>query len=78
LVESIMITFVAGIIGIVLGIGLSKLIESFAVQYELKAVMSLPSILIAFGVSSGIGLFFGIYPANKASKLSPIEALRYE
>ena len=78
LVESIMITFVAGIIGIVLGIGLSKLIESFAVQYELKAVMSLPSILVAFGVSSGIGLFFGIYPANKASKLSPIEALRYE
>ena len=78
LVESIMITFVAGIIGIVFGIGLSKLIESFAVQYELKAVMSLPSILIAFGVSSGIGLFFGIYPANKASKLSPIEALRYE
>ncbi|HPO26968.1 MAG TPA: ABC transporter permease [Petrotogaceae bacterium] len=78
LVESIMITFVAGIIGIVFGIGLSKLIESFAVQYELKAVMSLPSILIAFGVSSAIGLFFGIYPANKASKLSPIEALRYE
>ena len=78
LVESIMITFVAGIIGIVFGIGLSKLIESLAVQYELKAVMSLPSILIAFGVSSGIGLFFGIYPANKASKLSPIEALRYE
>jgi putative ABC transport system permease protein len=40
--------------------------------------MTLEAIIVSFSVSAGVGLFFGIYPANKASKLSPIEALRYE
>ena len=78
LTESIAITFVAGLIGIILGSLLSFGISSLAASLNLKAIISLKSILIAFGVSASVGLFFGIYPANKASKLSPIEALRYE
>ncbi|BBE30747.1 ABC transporter substrate-binding protein [Tepiditoga spiralis] len=78
LTESIAITFIAGLIGIILGSLLSAGISSLAANLNLKAIISLKSILIAFGVSASVGLFFGIYPANKASKLSPIEALRYE
>ncbi len=78
LVESVMITFVAGVIGVLLGIGLSKAVEFAASAYELKTQVTWDSIIVAFGTASLIGLFFGIYPASKASKLSPLEALRYE
>lgn len=78
LVESVMITFIAGVLGVLLGIGLSKAVEFVASAYELKTQVTWDSILIAFGTASLIGLFFGIYPASKASKLSPLEALRYE
>ena len=76
--ESIAITFIAGIIGIIFGILLSNGIASLAREYSLSALISWQSILSSFGISVAVGLFFGIYPANKASKLSPIEALRYE
>lgn len=76
--ESIAITFIAGIIGIIFGILLSNGIASLAKEYSLSALISWQSILSSFGISVAVGLFFGIYPANKASKLSPIEALRYE
>jgi len=78
LVESVTITFIAGVLGVLLGIGLSKAVEIVASAYELKTQVTWDSILIAFGTASLIGLFFGIYPASKASKLSPLEALRYE
>jgi len=78
LVESILITLVAGAIGIIFGIGVSKIVEQIGKQYNLVPVVSWQSILIAFGFATMIGLFFGIYPASKASKLSPVEALRYE
>ncbi|HOO34341.1 MAG TPA: ABC transporter permease [Thermotogota bacterium] len=78
LVESIVITFVAGAIGVGCGIGISKLVEILATAYSLKTQVTWGSITVAFGTASMIGLFFGIYPASKASKLSPLEALRYE
>lgn len=78
LVESITITFIAGVLGVLLGIALSKGVEFAASAYDLKTQVTWDSILIAFGTASMIGLFFGIYPASKASKLSPLEALRYE
>jgi putative ABC transport system permease protein len=75
LVESIILTFTGGIIGIILGIGLSFLISIFS---HSLFVISPGSILLAFIVSAGIGVLFGWYPAQKASNLEPIEALRYE
>ena len=78
LIESVMITFIAGLLGILLGTALSKMVEIAASAYALKTQVTWDSIIIAFGTASLIGLFFGIYPASKASKLSPLEALRYE
>lgn len=79
LVESITITFVAGAIGVLLGVlGSKTVVNTFGKTYGLVAVIEPMSVLIAFGVSACIGLFFGFYPAYRASRLSPIEALRYE
>jgi len=78
LVESIILTVVAGLIGIMLGGLLSSVIAFFGRSFGLTALVTWRSILLSFGVSAGVGLFFGIYPANQASKLSPVEALRYE
>ncbi|AIY86141.1 MULTISPECIES: ABC transporter permease [unclassified Thermotoga] len=79
LVESVVITFVAGAIGVALGIlGSNTIVNTFGSQYGLKAVVDPLSVIVAFGVSASVGLFFGFYPAYRASRLSPIEALRYE
>jgi len=75
LVESIILTFTGGIIGIILGVILSFGISVFS---NSLFVVSPESILLAFVVSAGIGVLFGWYPAQKASGLEPIEALRYE
>jgi putative ABC transport system permease protein len=75
LIESIILTFVGGIIGMILGILTSLAISHFI---GLPFTVSLQSILLAIGVSAGIGILFGWYPARKASNLQPIEALRYE
>lgn len=75
LVESIILTFVGGIIGIGVGILASYIISSFTGSLF---VISPNSMLLAFAVSSGIGILFGWYPAQKAANLQPIEALRYE
>jgi putative ABC transport system permease protein len=75
LIEAITLSLLGGLIGVLLGIGASKLVEFFA---NFKAIVSTGSIILAFGVSFAIGVFFGFYPARKAARLDPIEALRYE
>jgi putative ABC transport system permease protein len=75
LLEAVIITFVGGLIGMVVGTGVSFLISN---SMNLPPTLSLSSILLAFGVSAGIGVLFGWYPAQKAAKLAPIDAIRYE
>jgi putative ABC transport system permease protein len=78
--EAIVVTLIGGIIGIILGALVSFLISLVAVYlgYDWEFKVSIFSIILAVGVSTLIGLIFGIYPARKASKLEPVEALRYE
>ncbi len=75
LLEAVAITLIGGILGIILGIGSSMLISKLA---SIPTKVSLFSILLSFGVSGLVGIIFGYYPARRAFKLNPIEALRYE
>lgn len=75
LIEAIILTLTGGIIGMLLGIGISFVLSSLM---TLPFTISPPSIALAMGVSGVIGVLFGWYPAQKAAKLQPIEALRYE
>ena len=75
LIESVVIGVIGGIIGICMGCGLSMLVGKFG---NFTTVITPLPVLVSFSFSVGIGLFFGIYPARKAAKLDPIEALRYE
>lgn len=75
LFEAIMLSVVGGLIGVGIGLGTSSLISKLA---GWPVFVSLGSVALAFSFSAAVGLFFGFYPARKASMLSPIEALRYE
>ena len=75
LVEAVTLSLIGGVIGIVLGVGGSNAISYFA---EWPTVLALNAVVVAFGFAAAIGIFFGFYPARKASRLDPIEALRYE
>ena len=75
LTEAIILTFISGLFGIVFGWLICLLITKFA---GIATDMSWESIGLAFGVSAGIGIIFGYYPAQKAASMNPIEALRYE
>jgi len=79
LVESVVVSVAGGGIGVLLGTGLARLISSMDFGGQKMATMVAPdAVMLAFGVSAAIGIFFGIYPANRAASLRPIEALRYE
>lgn len=73
--ESVMLTFIGGIIGIILGWTASYLVEKFA---NTNTAVTWESVALSFGVSVIIGIVFGYYPARRAAKLNPIDALRYE
>lgn len=75
LTEAVLISILGGLIGVVFGYTLSKVIAAAA---GWQTEVTFTSIAVAFGVSCGIGLLFGIYPAVQAAKLDPIEAIRYE
>jgi putative ABC transport system permease protein len=75
LAEAVVLTVLGGIFGIMLGWLVSWGVTRF---FAITTQVSVNSILLAFGVSAGIGILFGYYPAVRASKLNPIEALRYE
>jgi len=75
LIEAVFLTFIGGIIGIILGIIFSYFYAAFTSSLF---VISPSAVFLAFIVSAGIGILFGWYPASKASNMQPIEALRYE
>jgi putative ABC transport system permease protein len=76
LLESVKLSMTGGIIGIILGVVISQYVPHFFP--DLSTIISLEAIIISFLFSVGVGIFFGFYPAWQASKLDPIEALRYE
>jgi putative ABC transport system permease protein len=80
LVESTVLSGIGGSIGVAIGVGLCLLGARFGAAFGDFAppLLSIPSVFLAFTVSLCIGLFFGAYPANRAARLRPIEALRYE
>ncbi|MGE3270946.1 MAG: ABC transporter permease, partial [Chloroflexota bacterium] len=83
LVESVMVSVLGGAIGVILGWGISKMIAGMPMPgasggQGLQTVVTPESVLLAFGVSAAVGIFFGIYPASRAARLHPIQALRYE
>lgn len=76
LVESVMLTCIGGLIGIILSYGIVFLINS--VTTAISPVITSSQIVLALSFSVGTGLFFGIFPAYKAAKMKPIDALRSE
>jgi len=75
LIEAVLISFAGGLLGIGCGFGLSRLVAMMA---GWSTIVTYNSIFLAFMVSVSVGLIFGIYPAAKAARLDPVEALRHE
>ncbi|MCX6345217.1 MAG: ABC transporter permease [Armatimonadetes bacterium] len=75
LIEALVLSLIGGAIGIILGV-----LASFAVSKisPVQATVSIPSVIMSFSFAAAVGIFFGFYPARKASNLDPIDALRYE
>jgi putative ABC transport system permease protein len=80
LIESATLSLSGGLIGLLLGWGLSSLVSEIGAGagFPMTTVIAPDIIILAVSVAVGIGLFFGIYPAMRAARLNPIDALRYE
>jgi putative ABC transport system permease protein len=82
LVEAIVLSLIGGAIGVALGtsasVGATLLINYLNPGQDWPIVISIPAALVALGFAGGVGVFFGYYPARRASRMDPIEALRYE
>lgn len=80
LVEAVLVTIAGGVIGLLFGAFLGFLVSVIAQSFNMEWAFKVPlyAIFLAFGVSSAIGIFFGVFPARSAAKMDPIEALRYE
>jgi len=77
LVEAVVLSSMGGVVGVLVGWGGAQLLSRLASEL-LSTLVTPGSVVMALGVSVAIGLFFGIYPANRAARLNPIEALRHE
>ncbi len=75
LVETVLLSSIGGLIGVLLGIAIPISVTYFS---DIQTVISVWSVLLAFGISAGIGVIFGIYPARRAAMMDPIEALRHQ
>jgi putative ABC transport system permease protein len=75
LIEALVLSLVGGLIGVAAGIGGSQI---FGQTSDMRTVVAVESIFLAFASAATVGIFFGFYPANKAAQLDPIEALRHE
>ena len=75
LIEAVVICTIGGTIGMLIGLGGGLIVALVA---KVPPVITPSIFVIAFGFSTAIGIFFGLYPARKAAKMNPVEALRYE
>ncbi len=81
LTEALTVTILGGLVGIAVGVGAAEFLNGRNIGglgENVQTVVSWTSVVAAFAVSAGIGIFFGLYPAQRAARLHPIQALRYE
>ncbi len=75
LFEAVTLSIIGGLIGVILGVSIAKIVSAVS---PLPAAAPLWTVLLGISFSAAVGIFFGIYPANRAAQLNPIDALRYE